>query len=108
LGAADVLLVSAVLHQVLSASIEIDYGATAAVYVTANVAGVLAHVPGGLGGIEAVVISLVPQAPVVAALIAFRALYYLVPFALGCLVLAAAEIGFGTVNTLLPRRHFRE
>jgi hypothetical protein len=39
-----------------------------------------------------VVVSLLPGAPVVAALIAFRALYYLVPFALGCLALLAAEL----------------
>jgi hypothetical protein len=90
-GTADFLLVAAVLHQLVSASTEVDYTAIAAAYVTGNVAGIATHVPGGLGVIEAVVVSLVPGAHVLGALIAFRALYYLLPFAIGCLTLVAAE-----------------
>ena len=91
-GTTDVLLVSAVLHQMLAASTEIGFFPVAATYVTANVAAIITHVPGGLGVIEAVVLSLVPGANVIGALVAFRALYYLVPFAIGCVVLGIAEV----------------
>ena len=52
----------------------------------------------GLGVFEAAVLALVhapePQiAPVVAALLAFRAIYHLLPFALGCVLLATVELG---------------
>ena len=91
-GTTDVFLVSAVLHQMLSATADIGYFPVAATYVTANVAAIITHVPGGLGVIEAVILSLVPGANVVGALVAFRAIYYLVPFLIGCAVLAIAEI----------------
>jgi glycosyltransferase 2 family protein len=91
-GTTDFLLVSAVLHQMLSATTAIGYFPVAAIYVPANVAGIVTHVPGGLGVIEAVVLSLVPGANVIGALVAFRALYYLAPFVVGCVVLALSEI----------------
>jgi glycosyltransferase 2 family protein len=91
-GTTDFLLVSAVLHQMLSASADIGYFPIAATYAMANAAAMVTHVPGGLGVIEAIVLSLVPGANVVGALIAFRALYYLVPFVIGCVVLAIVEI----------------
>jgi glycosyltransferase 2 family protein len=91
-GSADFFLVSAVLHQLLCATAEIDYFPIAATYVVANAAAIVTHVPGGLGVIEAVILSLVPGANVIGALVAFRAIYYLVPFLIGCTVLAIAEI----------------
>jgi uncharacterized membrane protein YbhN (UPF0104 family) len=95
----DLLLVSAVLHQMLAATSEIAFLPVAAAYVTANTAGILSHVPGGLGVIEAVLLSLVPGANVVGALVAFRAIYFLIPFVIGGLVLGASEI---------MRRHRRQ
>lgn len=91
-GSADVLSVSAVLHQMLSASTDIGFFPVAAVYSLANGAAIMSHVPGGLGVIEAIVLSLYPGANVIGALIAFRAVYYLVPFAMGLLVLGAVEL----------------
>ena len=91
-GTTDFLLVAAVLHQMLLASADIGYFPIAATYVAANAAGIISHVPGGLGVIEAIVLSLVPGANVVGALIAFRAVYYLVPFFIGCAVLGVTEI----------------
>lgn len=91
-GTSDVLLVSAVLYQMLAASTDIAFFPVAATYVTANVAAIVTHVPGGLGVIEAVILSLVPGANVIGALVAFRALYYLTPFVIGCVVLAITEI----------------
>jgi glycosyltransferase 2 family protein len=91
-GTSDVLLVSAVLHQMLAASTDIGFFPVAATYVTANAAAIVTHVPGGLGVIEAVILSLVPGANVIGALIAFRALYYLIPFVIGGVVLGVSEI----------------
>jgi glycosyltransferase 2 family protein len=91
-GSTDFFLVSAVLHQLLSATADIGYFPLAATYVVANAAAIVTHVPGGLGVIEAVILSLVPGANVIGALVAFRAIYYLVPFLIGCTVLAIAEI----------------
>jgi glycosyltransferase 2 family protein len=92
LGTLDPLLVSAVLYQMLKASAHIGYLPVAMCYITANLAAIVSHVPGGLGVIEAVILSLVPGANVIGALIAFRAVYYLIPFVLGSLTFAVTEL----------------
>lgn len=59
-------------------------------YIVAIVATLISHVPGGLGVFEAVVIALMPdmqRADLVAALLAYRAIYYLLPLILAALVL---------------------
>lgn len=71
-----------------------------AVLLVAAVAGVIAHVPAGLGVIEAVFIALlgheIPQARLLGALLAYRAIYYLLP-----LLIAS---GFYAVTELRARR----
>jgi hypothetical protein len=91
IGTLNFGLVAAVLHQMLASS-EIGFLPVAAVYVTANVAALVSHVPGGVGVIEAVILSLVPGADVVAALIAFRTIYFLIPFAIGSTLLGLIEL----------------
>jgi glycosyltransferase 2 family protein len=92
IGTLDPMLVSAVLHQMLKASAHVGYFAVVMCYITAIVAAFFAHVPGGLGVIEAVILSLVPGANVIGALLAFRAVYYLIPFGLGSLIFGVSEL----------------
>jgi uncharacterized membrane protein YbhN (UPF0104 family) len=92
LGTIDPLLVSAVLYQMLKASTHIGYLPVVMSFIAANFAAVVSHVPGGLGVIEAVVLSLVPGANVIGALLAFRAVYYLIPFVIGSLLFSASEV----------------
>ena len=65
-------------------------------FLLAQGAGLLSHVPGGLGVFEASMLVLVggalPRDRVLAALVAFRAVYYLVPFAAASVVLASDEL----------------
>jgi uncharacterized membrane protein YbhN (UPF0104 family) len=60
--------------------------------VIANVTSLISHVPGGLGVIEAVVRYLLPGTNVIGALIAFRAVYFLLPLMLGGLLFALTEL----------------
>ena len=83
---------AAALHQVLLANIEVSYIAVATIYVLGNVAAILSHVPGGLGVLEAVVIYLLPQAAVIGALLAFRGLYFFLPFMIGIALFATYEV----------------
>ena len=64
------------------------------VFTLAIVAGVISHVPGGLGVVETVVIVLLPDQPAAglfAALIAFRVLYYVIPLLIGAALLGLFE-----------------
>jgi uncharacterized membrane protein YbhN (UPF0104 family) len=64
----------------------LDYASVLGVLLMAAIAGVVTHVPAGLGVIEAVFLASLggqlPQEALLAALLAYRATYYLVPLAL--------------------------
>lgn len=67
-----------------------------AVYTVALLLGVIGHTPGGLGVFEAVVLFALgdsaPPAAVLAALLAYRAIYFLLPLLLSGAMLAAFEV----------------
>jgi phosphatidylglycerol lysyltransferase len=91
----DWLLASLVLYALL-APVGVSLGFLVQVFVFGQVLGLASHVPGGLGVFESVVIlALRPVAPpeaVLPALVAYRAIYYLIPFATAAVGLAAYEL----------------
>ncbi len=92
-GAIDVGAAAAVLYVLLPADVAPGYAAFLLIFVAAVVAGAASHAPGGLGVLEATVLlglGAGTRADVLAALLAFRAIYYLLPLMLG----AAALLGF--------------
>lgn len=92
IGTCNFLLVAGVLHQLLrAAGADIGYLTVATLYTAGNIAAIITHVPGGLGVIEAAVLSVLPSGAVIGALVAFRVIYYLVPFVIGLALLAAFE-----------------
>ncbi len=83
IGAVDLLLMAAALYVLLPASAAPSFVAFLAVFLVALVAGTASQVPGGLGVFEAVmVLVLGPQTDLralAAALLAFRAIYFVLP-----------------------------
>ena len=75
----------------------LGFFAFAGVYTAASIAGVVSHVPAGLGVFEAVLLLSLPEgahAPgVAAALILYRLIYYVLPLLLAALVFAAHQGG---------------
>jgi len=73
----------------------IDYASVLSVLLIGAVAGVIAHIPAGLGVLEAVFVALLshrlPQSDVLGAVLAYRAVYYLAPLALATLLYVATE-----------------
>lgn len=92
IGTMDFCFVAAALYELLPATVGVGYFAVATVYVLANVASIVSHVPGGLGVIEAVVIHVLPEVSVIGALVVFRFIYFLVPFTFGAALFAACEL----------------
>ena len=92
IGPINFAFVAACLYQALAAVQEVPYLEVAAVYVIANVTSLVSHVPGGLGVIETVVLYLLPGANVIGALIAFRAVYFLLPLTIGAPLFAITEL----------------
>jgi hypothetical protein len=75
---------------------QVDYATTLQVLLIAAIAGVIMHIPGGLGVIEAVFIALlshrIPEHQLLGALLAYRALYYLTPLIVGALLYLKVEV----------------
>ena len=91
---------------VLLPSSHIDAVGFLVVYTIALLLGVIGHTPGGLGVFEAVIIFALgreaPPATVVAALLAYRAIYFLLPLLLAGALLAAFEVSI-VARQLTPR-----
>ena len=87
------LVIAAIVYTLLSH--RVPYPQVLGVLLLSAVAGVITHVPAGLGVLEAVFIAmlshLVPQHELLAALLAYRALYYLAPLLLAGVVYARLE-----------------
>ncbi len=83
MGAANWLVMSCIIFILLQHRVE--FSAVVSVLLLAAVAGVITHVPAGLGVLEAVFVALlshvVAKHDILAALVAYRVIYYLAPLA---------------------------
>lgn len=91
--ALDVLAAATVLYLLLPQAP--PFGAFVLVYLLALAAGVLSHVPGGVGVFEAVLLAAFADqlgaAPLAAALLLYRLIYVVLPLLLACALLLATE-----------------
>ena len=87
---------SALTLYVLLPSSDLSFSTFLAVFAAATMAGVVSHVPGGVGVFETVLIAAMPAGmpmdKVAAALLLYRLTYYLVPFLIALVVLALYEL----------------
>jgi uncharacterized membrane protein YbhN (UPF0104 family) len=90
-GTTNFCCVAASLHQMLSAVGDAAYLKVAAASITANITAIISHVPGGLGVLEATIVQVLPGAESIAAVIAYRVVYYFIPLAIGVPLLVANE-----------------
>lgn len=93
-ASADWALAAGVLYSLLPASAP-SYPAFLGMFLLAQVAGVASQVPGGLGVFEGALLLLLqplPAGTVLAALLAYRGVYYLLPLSLAALLLGGHEL----------------
>jgi phosphatidylglycerol lysyltransferase len=95
LGVLDLSLSCAVLWSLLPVSAHVRYVTFLGVYAAAVIAGIISHVPGGVGVFEAVILLTLPGVPtdaLLGSLLAYRAVYYLVPLVFGTLLFGSKEV----------------
>src|SRR5262249_39612388 len=96
LSCADWLLVAAVLYVLLPPH-RPAYRDFVAVFLVSQVAGVVSHVPAGLGVFEVVLLQLFPRAAagsaLLAALLAYRIIYSILPLLVAAALLGVRELG---------------
>lgn len=94
LSIANWLVIAAVLFVLLKQ--QVPFHMVLAVLLMASIAGVIAHIPAGLGVIEAVFFAFlggqIAQSSLLAALLAYRAVYYLGPLLIALVVYVALEV----------------
>lgn len=99
LASADWLVTGAVLYVFLPAGLTAGVWPFLAMYAIAQVVAMVSHVPAGAGVLEIMLLGLVTadappasRAALLAAIIMFRAVYYLLPLCVAMLVAAGAEL----------------
>ncbi|MBX9468587.1 MAG: bifunctional lysylphosphatidylglycerol flippase/synthetase MprF [Rhizobium sp.] len=92
----DIALSASVLYSLLPAEAQITWPAFFAVYAVAIGLGVISHVPAGLGVFETVIIaalgSQVGTEAILASLVAYRVIYYVLPLVVAILLVTVTEL----------------
>ena len=96
LGSIDLAFTGGVLWVLLPHSVDIGYLSFLGIFATAIAAGLVTHLPGGIGVFEAIVLLAVPESrpdALLGSLLAYRIVYYLTPLAAAALIFAGEELG---------------
>ena len=91
----DMIMTCAVLYTLMPLEAGFGFITFLTIFIVSLVAGVISHVPGGLGVFEGVLLLLLPRvdmAQAAGALLAYRMVYYLLPLAIAAALLAGNEI----------------
>jgi phosphatidylglycerol lysyltransferase len=102
----DLSLAGAVVWWLLPADANVDFITFLGAYAAAIIAGIVSHVPGGIGVFEAVMILALPNVPpevLLGSLLAYRAVYYLVPILFGAILFASKELS--AASSRIARAH---
>ena len=102
----DLSLAGAVVYSLLPDDANIDFITFLGAYAAAVIAGIVSHVPGGIGVFETVMILALPNVPpdaLLGSLLAYRAIYYLVPILFGAILFGAKELS--AASTRIARAH---
>lgn len=94
LGSLDWTLKAGVLYYLVSEIVPISLVGFFEIYLVAQIVATISHVPGGLGVFEAAVVAMVPEvasSDMLAILLVYRGIYFLLPFGLAILLLGGLE-----------------
>lgn len=96
IGPLEIAAAAAIIYFALPAAGNPGYVVVLAIFIVSFSAALLSHAPGGLGVLEVIFLSAMPEADpadVLAALIVFRVFYLLVPLAISLVIVLAFERG---------------
>jgi glycosyltransferase 2 family protein len=101
IGIVDLACCALAMYVLLPDAPHIDFIKLAVIFVSATLLGFASHSPGGLGVFDAaMLIALIEfnKEQLLAGLLLFRLLYYIIPFALSLLLLGARELWLGVAS----------
>ncbi|WP_018901338.1 YbhN family protein [Rhizobium sp. 2MFCol3.1] len=94
-GTVNFAFVSACLRDVMAVGSDVTFLKAATAFSMANVAILVTHAPGGLGVLEATVRHVMGDQASIGSLVAFRVIYFFIPFFIGLPLALIAEATFG-------------
>ncbi len=101
IAAVDLLISATALYLVLPGDAAVPFALVLAAYLVAIAAALITQIPGGLGVLELILLTLLKDTvgdSVIASVLLFRILYYVLPLLAGMIVLVAHEIYGGAIE----------
>jgi glycosyltransferase 2 family protein len=111
IGVVDLGFCAMAMYLLMPAQPDIDFISLAVVFILATLLGFASHAPGSIGVFDAAMLVALPQfgrEQLLAALVVFRILYFVIPFATAISIMGARELWLNVVVPWQERRRLNE
>ncbi|MDO9059271.1 MAG: YbhN family protein, partial [Bradyrhizobium sp.] len=111
IGVVDLGFCALAMYLLMPASPAIDFVSLAVVFILATLLGFASHAPGSIGVFDAAMLVALPQfvpEQLLATLVVFRILYFLIPFAISISIMGLREVWLSVVKPWMERRRLSE
>ena len=111
IGVVDLGFCATAMYLLMPAQPGIDFISLAVVFILATLLGFASHAPGSLGVFDAAMLVALPQfgrEQMVATLLVFRMLYFLIPFTIAITIMGTRELWLNVVMPWQERRRLSE
>ncbi|HAR62327.1 MAG: hypothetical protein DKM50_13880 [Candidatus Margulisiibacteriota bacterium] len=96
LGVGDFLFAGSVLYVLLPSYTDLSYPAYLAIFLLAQIAGIVSHVPGGLGVFDTLILYMLsfylPAPVIIGSLLLYRIIYFIIPLAIASILAGIYEV----------------
>ncbi len=111
IGVVDLGFCALAMYLLMPANPGIDFVSLAVVFILATLLGFASHAPGSIGVFDAAMLVALPQfgrEQLLATLVVFRILYFLIPFGISISILGVRELWLSVVQPWMERRRLSE
>jgi hypothetical protein len=111
IGVVDLGFCALAMYLLMPANPGIDFVSLAVVFILATLLGFASHAPGSIGVFDAAMLVALPQfgrEQLLATLVVFRILYFVIPFGISISILGARELWLSVVQPWMERRRLSE
>ncbi|MFH1345440.1 MAG: YbhN family protein [Pseudomonadota bacterium] len=111
IGVVDLGFCALAMYLLMPAAPAIDFVSLAVVFILATLLGFASHAPGSIGVFDAAMLVALPQfvsEELLATLVVFRILYFLIPFAISISIMGSRELWLSVVRPWIERRRLNE
>jgi hypothetical protein len=111
IGVVDLMFCALAMYLLMPSQPHIDFLSLAVVFIIATLLGFASHAPGSLGVFDAAMLVALPEFSkehLLAALLVFRMLYFVIPFMISIIILASRELWYNVIQPWRFRRKMND